>query len=232
LSTVWTFVRCGIDGKSDGVYDKDYETAIAANIDEVSEGKHRAEFVHDIDMPGALRYRGSWGMLALYNPDLDIGNKDGNIYFAGIDTIFLRDMDRLVETMRDIDKDIVGNRCPSEGTFNTMVGKIRRGSPGALHVWNHCLKLNFDFPPRPTEHKIVRELAKDYIGLIPDGLVESYKLHIGAFFSREVQRQKNLDNVCALAFHGKRKQKDLCEWKEAPLRDLVIENWGRHIGLG
>lgn len=53
----WTFVRCGIDGKPDGVYDERYEQAAIGALAALGD---RAEFVHDEDMPEPLRYRGSW----------------------------------------------------------------------------------------------------------------------------------------------------------------------------
>ena len=69
--------------------------------------------------------------MQLYNPDAEIGNPDGTIFAAGLDTVFLRNIDGIEAAMRSVDADIVSARCPSRGGFNSQVFMIRRNSEGA-----------------------------------------------------------------------------------------------------
>jgi hypothetical protein len=185
-------------------------------------------------MPPFMRYRGWWGMMQLYNPEADIGNPDGNIYSGGIDTVFLRDIDKLEAAFNAVDADIVGVRCPNRGGFNSMLLRIRKGSPGALRVWNAATSSE-KYHPRMVafegmEHKFVRGVAADYIGVLPDEYTDSYKLHVG-LFPEHARKPQDIDKISALFFHGRPRPLDVCENPGALMRDVVVENWGRHIGF-
>jgi len=220
---VWTFVRCGINGRADGVYGEEYERA---HIRRLAEMGDRAEFVHDEDMPEPLRYRGSWGMLALYNLDLKIGNDDGNIYVAGLDTVFLRDLDKMADALDAVDADVVGAPCFGDGEFNSMVLRIRRGSRGARSIWSALV--NRDFNPRERcEHYFVRRACSS-LGVMEHGYVESYRGHLGKFKRQRHMPAVDLDKACALVFHGPVKPHDVANNETVRLHDLVRENWGNY----
>jgi hypothetical protein len=225
---IWTFVHCGVYGKPEGFYDERYTKALEGRMADFG---HTVEFVGDKDMPEPLRYRGAWGMLSLYNPDLRAGNANGCVYAMGLDTVILQDPQRIADALDDVGTDIVGCVCPSDGQFNTMVLRIRRGSPGAREVWDAATKRGF-FPKakKPfVEHKAVRRFAGNNVGCMRTGIVQSYKSHIGTF-PRNHTREHKLEDLAALVFHGEPNPHDVCEDKTAPLHDVVMQNWGRYAG--
>jgi hypothetical protein len=228
VGRVWTFVRCGIHGNPKGVYGPEYEDGIRGNMARVSPGD-TCEFIHDEDMPEALRYRGSHGCLAIYDPDLEIGNDDGNIYFLDLDSLIVGPLDRMADAMNAVSKDIVGNICPSDGQMNTMAVRVRRGSRGALAVWNNIKALGFDLPVRPVEHKLVRRYGGNYTGMMADGCIESYRIFKKEWGPKFVMWHP-LESVCAIAFHGPIKQAQICADKDAPLHTEVMDLWGRYAG--
>jgi hypothetical protein len=218
---VWTFVRCGIGGKPEGVYGENYETAARKRLESLGDS---AQFVHDADMPEALRYRGSWGMLALYNPALNIADDNGNIYVAGLDTVFLRDLDRLAGALNEVDADVVGNKCFGDGGFNSMVLRIRHGSPGAVRVWETLVAENFK-PRERCEHYFMRRACPS-LGTMETGHIESYRGHVGSFRRLDHVPAVPLDDVCALVFHGRPKPHEVATDSKYLLHELVRENWG------
>ncbi|MCP4898903.1 MAG: hypothetical protein GY906_18175, partial [bacterium] len=224
--SVWTFVYCGKDGDpSGGVYNARYLLAAESGL--AVHGR-RAEFITDDDLPEPLRYRGSWGMLGFYNPDLDIGNPNGSIYAAGLDTAFIRNLDELEAALDACPADIAGVRCFVDGKFNTQVIRVRRGSEGARKLWAAGVACDFQFHDR-CEHRAIRRIAGEHTGTIPDHLTESYKLYTRHAVFPERDRQE-LDDISALVFHGVPRPHDVCEDTAAPLHDFVMKHWGRYAG--
>jgi hypothetical protein len=224
----WTFVHCGVYGKPEGFYDERYTQAAIRRLGEMG---RRVEFVTDDDMPKALRYRGSWGMLALYNPELEIGNDDGVIYAAGLDTVFLRDIERIEHGLDATGADIAGSRCPSDGHFNTMVLRIRRGSESARAVWDAVSANGFNYKKPAVEHKLVRRFSPS-VGIMENGIVSSYKVQTARFPATHTGHW-SVSDLSALVFHGFPKPHEVCEDAEQfELHDVVMEHWGVYAGSG
>lgn len=221
--SVWTFIRCGKDLRPAGDYGEEYETATGESVRAVG---GTPEFLHDEDMPGWLQRRGWWGMMQLYNPEGKMGNPNGVIYAAGLDTVFLRDLPRLERALDAVDKDIVGVRCFSRGKFNDMVLRIRRWSDGALKVWDALTK-QMEF--LGMEHRFVEHEAAGHVGWIPDEYVDSYKLQVG-LFPDHIRKPQDMDRICALVFHGRPRPLDVCNQLASPMREVVVDHWGRYLG--
>jgi hypothetical protein len=223
-------------GKPEGFYDERYVRACTGRMADFG---HTVTYIHDEDMPEALRYRGNWGMLSLYNPDLDI-DTDGVIYAQGIDTVFLKDPENIRAALDEVGEtgvDIVGSVCASDGKFNTMGLRIVRGSPGAMAIWEAAKEHDFFRPrglyvgaggDRLVEHKAVRRFAGQHTGTMRTGLVQSYKAHIGKF-PRRYMGEPRIEDITALAFHGHPNPHEVLEG-DWPLQDLIMEHWGRHAG--
>ena len=234
----WTAVHCGVFGEPQGFYDERYSNALTGRMADFG---HTVEYVHDDDMPEALRYRGNWGMLSLYNPDLDAGT-NGVIYAIGIDTVFLKDpalvRDALDEAHAESGADIIGSVCASDGLFNTNGLQIVQGSPGAMAVWNAALENDFfvprglkrgPMPDRLVEHKVVRRFAYKYTSTYRTGLVQSYKSHIGKFPRKHIGHPP-LEDIVGFAFHGHPNPHEVLADKSWPLQDIIMENWGKYAG--
>lgn len=223
MKKIWTFLRCGNNGNPIGDYGPQYEPALRGNLKEVSHGECDAEFIHDEDLPEGLRYGGWWTLMGLYNPDADIGNEDGNIYTGGTDTVFLRDIDKVMKTMDEMPEDIVGSRCFAGGGFNTMLLRIRKGSPGAVKVWEACKAKNFKMDPRYPEFKFVRDCAAGHTAILPDELTASYKQCAGMF--PETVRKSDVGTANVMVFHGHPRPHEVTPGM--PHEELIYSLWGK-----
>ncbi len=209
----------GVDGKPEGHYDERYERAAREGIDRTSGGTFRAEFIHDPDLPEWLRYRGWWSFMQCFNPDARIGNTDGSVYCAGLDTVFLRDLPRLVAALDDVGADVAGVPCPTDGKYNSFAFRVRRGTPGANAVWEALVEQK---PPQAKmEHLFVRHHCPS-LGVIPPGLVISYKGEAGYGWAGPPQ---GTDDAVAIAFHGRPRPHEVAGDVRNPLKRLVTQCW-------
>ncbi len=214
---VWTFFRVGNVDSEQGIYDERYEPAATEGIDRTSGGTFRAEFVHDADLPEWLRQRGWWSFMQAFNPDASIGNDDGTVYVAGIDIAFLRDLPRLVAAFDEVDRDVVGCPCFGDKMYNSFAFRVRRGTPGANAVWAAFVAKK---EMNGMEHVFVRRHCPS-LGVIPPGLVVSYKAEIGVHWAGP---SGNLDSAVALAFHGKPRPHEVHAQK-GKVNDVVTQCW-------
>jgi len=221
---VFTFIRVGHPSNPKGHYGSEYEVACEEGVTRTFSGEIVAEFLHDDDMPPQLRAKGWWSMMQLYNPEADIGNRE-NIYFTGLDTVFIKDLNALIDAMDTIDRDIVGCRCFQDGEFNTMVLRIRKGSKGARKVWEAAKARNFNFPPNESEHLFVREVAGKYLGMIPDYLALSYKVETKQFTDFGKRERTPLEKASVLVFHGRPRPHEVASNPNKPLHQLIKDNW-------
>lgn len=212
---IWTFFRVGQGGNPEGIYDERYERAAREGIDRTSGGTFRAEFIHDGALPEFLRYRGWWCFMQCFNPRARVGNTGGVVYCAGLDTVFLRDLPRLVAALDEVGADVAGVPCPSDGEYNSFVFRVRRGTPGANAVWQALIE---DKHRHAMEHIFVRQNCPS-LGVIPPELVVSYKAEAGV----SGRRQYGTDGACAIAFHGRPRPHEIDG--KGPLQQLVVENW-------
>ena len=216
--TPWTFINVSQRG-SPSIYGPPYDRAATEGVARTSGGAFEAHILRDGDL--ANGGEGWWSKASLFCPHLETGTDDV-IYYADLDTVFMRDLPGLAAAMDAVDADIVGlGLFRPQDPWTSGVLRIRRSA--VLPLWDlyraegpQPLRSRFDFWVRRAAEKCGVTL-----GHVGDEWVQSYKVH-----TRHFPGQKcSLDGASVMVFHGLPRVQEVWDYAGAPLNGLVRENW-------
>lgn len=175
----------------------DYERAAINGVRSSSFGFARAEVLHI--KSGPFSRAGRWSMLELYRPGRGI------IYGAGLDTVFCRNLNVVLDGLDDAaaksGRGIAGVELLDEGRWTDAMVRIDTDGDDARRVWDAAMSLSRIPPAAPRlEIDFVKSKADPALAV---GLpLESYKGAIGKL-KHTYREPMAPEKIHVLAFHGR-----------------------------
>ncbi|HKX46143.1 MAG TPA: hypothetical protein VJP77_05535 [Planctomycetota bacterium] len=204
-------------------YDVGYERAAIEGIRRTSSAEVRV--LNRILRPDGGPILGWWAKLGLFDPRADLPE---TVYFFDLDTVFLRDLDRILDAMDADPAPVVGLRDYMRPEFASGVMRIRRDTDAARRVWARAVSRNFREGPG-DQHLIGKALLPSDVGYVPDALAPSYKVLSRMVSPENVRRSgraaSTAGEASVICFHGKPTVREVAEDPAAPYHALVRENW-------
>jgi hypothetical protein len=170
-------------------YPAEYTNNWMAGIKRTLKQEHRLHVITDDTL------KGWWSKLRLFDPDSPLPEV---VYFFDIDVCFLRTLDVVIEALDACQCDIAGLKDYINPGLNSSVMRIRRGSAGAMKVWEFAKKCGFHLT-RGGDQDLIWQAAKEHIEFIPENLCPSYKVISGLWRHKT---RTPLEEACLLVCHG------------------------------
>ncbi|MFI5401327.1 MAG: hypothetical protein ACHQ1G_00095 [Planctomycetota bacterium] len=204
-------------------YDLGYEEAAIRGIGRIATANIR--ILRRVLRPDGSPLLGWWAKLGLFDPRADLPE---TVYFFDLDTVFLRDVDRILDAMDADPAPVVGLRDYMRPVFASGVMRIRRDTNAAVRVWARAVLKGFR-EGAGDQDLIGRALEPPDVGYVPDALAPSYKVLAGKVSPENVRRSgraaSTADEASVICFHGVPTVRDVATDPAAPYHALVRANW-------